>query len=72
MYFVSCIVQDEKDPRAWKLSSCDGCPNFDSAKALVRKLRQEHTVLAAWIKASDRLRFFECYVDISGYVNREV
>lgn len=70
MYYVSLIIQNEFDARAWRCSCYDGCPSLDEAKRLVELIRNIHNVLAAWItdSANNKIRFFECYVDITGNV----
>jgi len=70
MYFVSCIIQNKKDERAWRCSAYEGCSTLQEAKELIETYRKTNTVLAAWIKdaAGKRIRFFECYVDITGHV----
>lgn len=71
MYYVSVIIQDKNDSRAWRCSDTDGCTDYDSAKELVEKYRSQHTVLAAWIidNVTQKMRFFKCYVDIVGQVS---
>lgn len=71
MYYVSVIIQDKNDKRAWRCSDCNGSSNFESAKELVEKYRSQYTVLAAWItdKTGQKLRHFKCYVDITGQVH---
>ena len=71
MYYVSVIIQDKNDKRAWRCSDCDGSKDFESAKELIEKYRSQHTVLAAWItdETAQKLRHFKCYVDITGRVN---
>ncbi len=69
MYYVSSIIQDESDPRAWKCSAYDSCQNLDEAKQLVEFYRKGHYILASWITdEKNKIRFFECYVDIAGNV----
>lgn len=72
MYYVSFIIQNECDARAWRCSFYDGCPNLDEAKRLVELSRNTHNILAAWITdaANNKIRFFECYVDIAGNVTK--
>lgn len=72
MYYVSFIIQNECDASAWRCSLYDGCPNLDEAKRLVELGRNTNNVLAAWITdaASNKIRFFECYVDIAGNVTK--
>ena len=71
MYYVSVIIQDENDKRAWRCSDCNGSSDFESAKELVEKYRSQHTVLTAWItdETGEKVRYFKCYVDILGQVN---
>ena len=71
MYYVSVIIQNKNDERAWKCSAYEGLKDFQSAKELIEKYRSQNTVLAAWIvdNATQKLRFFKCYVDITGQVH---
>lgn len=71
MYYVSVIIQNKNDSRAWRCSDTEGCRDYDEAKDLVEKYRLENTVLAAWIfdNAVQKIRFFKCYVDIVGQVH---
>lgn len=70
MYYVSCIIQNEFDARAWRCSCYDSCSSLDEAKRLVELFRNTHNILAAWITANNKIRFFECYVDIAGNVTK--
>lgn len=72
MYWVSVIIQNEHDARAWRCSCHDGYDSFDDAMECVREYRDKHTVLAAWITEDSgdgsSLVFFKCYVNIVGAV----
>lgn len=70
MYYVSVIIQDKNDSRAWRCSDTEGCRDYEEARNLIEKYRSDHTVLAAWIidQATQKIRFFKCYVDITGQV----
>lgn len=72
MYWVSVIIQNEHDVRAWRCSSHDGCNSLDEAMELVNKYRDTSRVLAAWIRedsdGESSLVFFKCYVNIVGEV----
>lgn len=78
MYYVSVIIQNQNDKKAWRCSDCEGSTDFQSAKELIEKYRSQNTVLAAWIideaawtidEAAQKIRYFKCYVDITGQVH---
>lgn len=72
MYWVSVIIQNGHDARAWRCSSHEGCVTLDEAMELVKKYRDGNRVLAAWIRedsdGESSLVFFRCYVNIVGEV----
>jgi len=71
MYYISLIIQDESDARAWKCSAYGSYPNLDEAKQWIEFYRKGHCILAAWITdEKNKICFFECYVDIAGNVTR--
>lgn len=74
MYYVTCLIQNEEDKRAWRCASIEGCTTLDEAKEQLEVYRDHHNVIAAWIEdyleKETKLRFFKCYVDVTGYVRR--
>lgn len=72
LYWVSAIIQDKHDKRAWRCSLTDGCLSMEEAFHALNVMKSQHTVLFAWIDETDdrgmRMLFNECYVDTLGNV----
>lgn len=76
-YWVSAIVQNEHDSRAWCLGLSDSVIGMEAAMEAVNKLRTNYTVLSAWIDVYDENHvkhtvFHECYVNCLGFVRKPI
>lgn len=74
-YWVSVIIQDESDKRAWLSAMSDSVLSIDKAMETIDKARKNYTVLSAWVDTFDENNtkqtvFHECYVDALGYVEK--
>ena len=74
-YWVSAIIQDEGDKRAWLSAMSDSVLSIDKAMETIEKARNNYTVLSAWIDTFDensvkQTVFHECYVNALGYVEK--
>ena len=73
-YWVSMIVQDKGDRRAWLLEFYDSIvDSIEAGIEAINKTRENYTVLSAWIDTFDEdsvkhTVFHECYVNALGYV----
>ena len=54
-YWVSMIIQNEHDKRAWLCSMAESVFDTDEAEDLILKARKQFTVLSAWIDIFDEL-----------------
>ncbi len=76
LYWVSAIVFDKTDKRPWLLAINEGELSFEKAMDLVACVKQNRTVLSAWIDVYDENNvkqtvFHECYIDAFGDVLNE-
>ena len=74
-YWVSMIIQDESDKRAWLSAMSDSVLSIDKAMETIDKARKNYTVLSAWVDTFDENNtkqtvFHECYVNALGYVEK--
>lgn len=74
-YWVSVIIQDESDKRAWLSAMSDSVLSIDKAMETIDKARKNYTVLSAWVDTFDENNtkqtvFHECYVNALGYVEK--
>lgn len=73
-YYVSTIIQNKDDKRAWLCSITDCVLSIEKAIELVEFMRRNHTVLSAWVdcfdKTGSKIVFHECYVDVLGQVDQ--
>ena len=72
-YWVSAIVQNEEDKRAWLSSKYESVHSMEEAMRAIKFARENFTVLSAWIDIFDdtgvkRTIFHECYVNVLGMV----
>lgn len=75
-YWVSCIIQEKTDKRAWLCSMSDCALSMDEAMETIRKARKNFTVLSAWIDTYDKDNvkhtvFHDCYINALGDVQKE-
>lgn len=73
LYWVSAIVQNDTDEKAWLLSMSDSVLSLEKAMETINNIRTSHKTLSAWIDVFDKddnkqTIFHECYVDVFGYV----
>lgn len=74
-YWVSAIIQNDEDKRAWLCAMNDSVCSIEQAMETINRARANHTVLSAWVDTFDENNdketvFHECYVNIVGHVNR--
>ena len=74
-YWVSAIIQNDSDNKAWLLSMTDSVPSLERAIEAINRTKVTHRVLSAWVDIFDDSNnkhtvFHECYVNIVGNVNR--
>ena len=72
-YWVSMIIQNEHDKRAWLCPMAESVCDTDEAEDLILKARKQFTVLSAWIDIFDsdgvkKTVYHESYVDVLGNV----
>lgn len=70
-YWVSTIIQNEDDKRAWMSAMSDSVLSIEEAMEVIKKARKNYIVLSAWIDTFDEndtkhIVFHECYVDALG------
>lgn len=72
LYWVSAIIQNEDDKRAWLLSMNDSATSIEDAKEIINKIKTNNIVLSAWIDIFDNndkyTVFHEAYVNIIEFV----
>ena len=73
LYWVSAIVQNKGNQKPCLLSMSEGEVSFDKAMELVARVKENYTVLSAWVDAIDKDNnkqtvFHECYIDAFGTV----
>lgn len=74
-YWISVIIQDKGDKRAWLCAMSDSVLSIDKAMEIIEKTRNNYNVLLAWIDTFDedsvkKTVFHECYVNALGYVEK--
>ena len=74
-YWVSCMIQDENDKRAWLSAMSDSVLSMEEAIDTINRARKNFTTLSAWIDVFDEKNakqtvFHECYVNALGYVDK--
>lgn len=71
-YYVSAIIQNEHDRRAWLCPVIEPCLSLIEAVGQLERLKESNIVLSAWVEEFDGdnrlLVFLDCYVDILGNV----
>lgn len=72
-YWVSMIIQNDNDKRAWLCSITNYDDSLEDAIKTINYSKENHTVLSAWVDKIDKENhkqtvFHECYVDVLGYV----
>ena len=75
LYWVSAIIQNDGDKRAWLCAMTDSVYSIEQAMETINRARANHIVLSAWVDTFDennvkKTVFHECYVNIVGHVNR--
>ena len=74
-YYVSAIIQDKDDARAWLCPITDSVLSIEKAMEQIEFMRSNYTVLSIWVDCIDEnngksVVFHECYVDVLGRVRR--
>lgn len=74
-YYVSAIIQEKDDARAWMLPFYKCAFNLEKAMEQIEFMRSNYTVLSIWVDCIDEnnrksVLFHECYVDVLGRVRR--
>ena len=72
-YWVSMIIQNEHDKRAWLCPMTESVCDMNEAENLILKARKQFTVLSAWIDIFDEAGiketvYHEYYVNPLGMV----
>lgn len=75
LYWVSAIVQNKSDKRAWLCAMSEGELSMDKAMQLIDRLKEINTVLSAWIDVFDEngakeTVYHDCYIDTFGDYSR--
>jgi hypothetical protein len=75
LYWVSAIVQNDTDDKAWLLSMSDSVISLEKAMDTINWIRTHHKTLSVWIDVFDENNnkqtiFHECYVNVFGYVDK--
>lgn len=70
-YWVSILIQNSEDKRAWSCSFTTPALSLDEANKQIENGRKNYRVLSAWIDTfnsnDERITVFhECYVDVFG------
>lgn len=73
LYWVSAIILGQNDKKPCLLAMSQGEINFEKAREIVARVKENHTVLSAWIDVFDENNnkqtvFHECYIDAFGTV----
>lgn len=71
LYWVSAIIQNEYDKKAWLCAMTDGVLSLDKAMEVIERTRENHKVLSAWVDVFDENKvkqtvFHECYINVFG------
>lgn len=74
-YYVSAIIREKDDVRAWMLPFYKCAFNLEKAMEQIEFMRSNYTVLSIWVDCIDEnnrksVLFHECYVDVLGRVRR--
>lgn len=74
-FWVSVIMQDPDDKRAWRCTMSNSVSSIEEAKIAIEVARKNFTVLSAWVDIFDennikKTVFHECYVDAFGKVEK--
>ena len=71
-FWVSLLIQDTDTGKLWRCPISNACLSMEEAIKLIRKSRNTHRVLSAWIDVFEKDKkttvFHECYVDSIGHV----
>lgn len=70
-YWVSLIIQNDDDRRAWLSAMSDSVSTIEQAKVTIKRARSNFKVLSAWIDEFDEndkktTVYHRCYVDSLG------
>ena len=73
LYWVSAIVQNKDNKKVWQLAMNEGELTIDKAMETITLLKENHTVLSAWVDVFDENNvkqtvFHECYINAFGNV----
>lgn len=71
LYWVSAIVQNKSDKRAWLCAMSEGELSLDKAMQVIDRLKEINTVLSAWIDMFDEngiktTVYHNCYINTFG------
>ena len=76
LYWVSAIIQNWNDRKAWLCPMSEGVFSLDEALEVIQRLKDNnYNVLVAWIDETDennnkKVVFHECYIDMFGNTRR--
>lgn len=76
-YWLSLIIQNEGDKKAWLCAMTDSYSSVDSAMKAITKARKNHNVLSAWIDTFDKDNKKQtvlhwCFVNSLGNVDKDI
>lgn len=74
-YWVSTIIHDGGERKAWLCAMSDSVSSIEQAMEIIKRMRTNHTVLSAWVDTFDESNhkntvFHECYVNVVGDVDK--
>ena len=73
-YWVSAIIQNKHDKKAWLCSMTDSVHSMERAMEVISTTRKNHTVLSAWVDVfndgNKETVFHECYINVFGDVQK--
>lgn len=71
-FWVSLLIQDTETGKPWCCPMSGACLSMEEAIKLIRKSRNTHRVLSAWIDVFEKDKkttvFHECYVNTIGHI----
>lgn len=74
-YYVSTIVQNDYDKRAWLCPIINPVLSLEDALLELEKFRKLHMVISAWVdqvcENGTRMVFHECYIDWLGNIRKD-
>ena len=71
LYWVSAIIQNWHDRKAWLCQMSECIFSLDEALEVIQRLKDIYNVLVAWVDETDennqtRIVFHKCYINMFG------